>query len=102
MCVVESGGRIHGLKRHTSKSHTRAGLEDKRQPSTLPLFSPPFPSPFLSYSCRSITSETKSWATALNEPLVKTDPDLYAIIEQEKIRQQESLVLIASENFTSK
>ena len=51
---------------------------------------------------RSITSETKSWATALNEPLLKTDPDLYAIIEQEKIRQQESLVLIASENFTSK
>lgn len=51
---------------------------------------------------RSITSETKSWATALNEPLAKTDPDLHAIIEQEKIRQQESLVLIASENFTSK
>lgn len=38
----------------------------------------------------------------MNEPLLKTDPDLYAIIEQEKIRQQESLVLIASENFTSK
>jgi len=60
-----------------------------------------FPSPTLP-AYRSITSETKSWATALNEPLLKTDPDLYAIIEQEKIRQQESLVLIASENFTSK
>lgn len=51
---------------------------------------------------RSITSETKAWATALNEPLQQTDPDLFAIIEKEKVRQRESLVLIASENFTSK
>ncbi|TFJ82049.1 hypothetical protein NSK_006715 [Nannochloropsis salina CCMP1776] len=51
---------------------------------------------------RSITSETKSWATSLNEPLKTTDPDLHAIIEQEKVRQRESLVLIASENFTSR
>jgi glycine hydroxymethyltransferase len=38
----------------------------------------------------------------LNKPLVETDPDLYKIIEQEKGRQRDSLVLIASENFTSK
>lgn len=51
---------------------------------------------------RGITSETRAWATALNEPLKQTDPDLHAIIEKEKVRQRESLVLIASENFTSK
>jgi glycine hydroxymethyltransferase len=38
----------------------------------------------------------------LNKHLVETDPELYQLIEQEKKRQQSSLVLIASENFTSK
>jgi len=33
---------------------------------------------------------------------VETDKELYDIIEQEKVRQRDSLVLIASENFTSK
>ena len=42
------------------------------------------------------------WAKALNKPLSETDPDLWAIMENEKIRQRDSLVLIASENFTSK
>jgi glycine hydroxymethyltransferase len=51
---------------------------------------------------RRITTETRNWAVALNEPLSTTDPELYALIEQEKKRQKESLVLIASENFTSK
>ncbi len=32
----------------------------------------------------------------------ETDPELYNIIEKEKDRQRDSLVLIASENFTSK
>lgn len=58
--------------------------------------------PFHPPQTRTITSETRAWATALNEPLKQTDPDLYAIIEKEKVRQRESLVLIASENFTSK
>ena len=40
--------------------------------------------------------------SALNQPLTETDPDLCNLIEQEKKRQQSSLVLIASENFTSK
>jgi len=39
---------------------------------------------------------------ALKKPLVETDKELYDIIEQEKVRQRDSLVLIASENFTSK
>ncbi|KAH8076391.1 glycine hydroxymethyltransferase [Aureococcus anophagefferens] len=39
---------------------------------------------------------------ALNKPLVETDKELYDIIEMEKVRQRDSLVLIASENFTSK
>ncbi|KAG5182625.1 serine hydroxymethyltransferase 2 [Tribonema minus] len=51
---------------------------------------------------RAITTETRNWATALNEPLSKTDPELFDIIEHEKQRQRDSLVLIASENFTSK
>lgn len=38
----------------------------------------------------------------MNKSLQETDPELYNIIENEKVRQRESLVLIASENFTSK
>jgi glycine hydroxymethyltransferase len=49
---------------------------------------------------------SRSLATAaganLNKHLVETDPELCALIEQEKARQRNSLVLIASENFTSK
>lgn len=46
--------------------------------------------------------QTIAWANMLNQRLVDTDQELYSIIEAEKKRQQESLVLIASENFTSK
>ena len=38
----------------------------------------------------------------LNKSLAETDPELLQLIEQEKARQRNSLVLIASENFTSK
>jgi len=38
----------------------------------------------------------------LNNSLAQSDPELNQLIEQEKKRQQSSLVLIASENFTSK
>jgi len=38
----------------------------------------------------------------LNKSLVETDPELTQLIEQEKARQRNSLVLIASENFTSR
>eukprot|EP00957_Ditylum_brightwellii_P111722 8521176-Ditylum_brightwellii.AAC.1 len=38
----------------------------------------------------------------LNKPLTETDPELCQLIEQEKARQRSSLVLIASENFTSR
>ena len=38
----------------------------------------------------------------LNKSLEETDPTLYNIIQDEKGRQRDSLVLIASENFTSK
>lgn len=41
------------------------------------------------------------WAAALNKPLSETDPEVFDIIEKEKRRQRDSLVLIASENFTS-
>jgi glycine hydroxymethyltransferase len=49
----------------------------------------------------------RSFATAasgahLNLPLTEQDPELCNLIEQEKARQRNSLVLIASENFTSK
>lgn len=37
----------------------------------------------------------------MNAPLAATDPELFDIIECEKARQRDSLVLIASENFTS-
>jgi glycine hydroxymethyltransferase len=38
----------------------------------------------------------------LNKSLAETDPLVNEIIENEKVRQRESLVLIASENFASK
>jgi glycine hydroxymethyltransferase len=40
--------------------------------------------------------------TDLNKSLQEVDPELVTLIEQEKARQRNSLVLIASENFTSK
>lgn len=43
----------------------------------------------------------ESWNTFLNVPLEKEDPEVFDIIEQEKIRQWSCLELIASENFTS-
>ncbi|KAI7817666.1 serine hydroxymethyltransferase [Gamsiella multidivaricata] len=38
----------------------------------------------------------------LNRPLKEQDPEMFDIIEREKKRQRESIVLIASENFTSR
>lgn len=38
----------------------------------------------------------------LNKSLAESDPELLTLIEQEKARQRNSLVLIASENFTSR
>jgi len=49
-----------------------------------------------------LSSNARDWAANLNKSLSETDPDLYNIIESEKCRQRDSLVLIASENFTSK
>jgi len=52
------------------------------------------------------SSVSRSFSTAmgsgLNTPLTESDPELCKLIEQEKKRQQSSLVLIASENFTSR
>jgi glycine hydroxymethyltransferase len=50
---------------------------------------------------RSMSSGSSSGAY-LNRPLIDQDPELCTLIEQEKARQRNSLVLIASENFTSK
>lgn len=47
-------------------------------------------------------SSSSAAGSVLNQPLTETDPELCNLIEQEKKRQQSSLVLIASENFTSK
>lgn len=48
------------------------------------------------------TLSSSSSGAYLNRPLIDQDPELYTLIEQEKARQRNSLVLIASENFTSK
>ena len=45
---------------------------------------------------------SSSAGSALNAPLSTVDPDLLSLIEAEKARQRSSLVLIASENFTSR
>jgi glycine hydroxymethyltransferase len=47
-------------------------------------------------------SLSSSVGSSLNHSLSETDPELLQLIEQEKARQRNSLVLIASENFTSK
>lgn len=52
-------------------------------------------------ACRMAVRSMASGAD-LNEPLAHVDPELTNLIEQEKARQRNSLVLIASENFTSK
>mmetsp|Transcript_3449 Transcript_3449/g.5894 ORF Transcript_3449/g.5894 Transcript_3449/m.5894 type:complete len:502 (+) Transcript_3449:110-1615(+) len=48
------------------------------------------------------TTNLKEMAQKLNAPLTETDPELAEIMELEKQRQRNSLVLIASENFTSR
>ena len=45
---------------------------------------------------------TASSGASLNQRLHEVDPTLCRLIEQEKARQRSSLVLIASENFTSR
>jgi glycine/serine hydroxymethyltransferase len=61
-------------------------------------------STFLRLGRRVTTQAQRGFAAGadLNKPLVETDPQLCDLIEQEKARQRSSLVLIASENFTSK
>lgn len=51
---------------------------------------------------RNSTTESITNAKYLNKPLSETDPELFNIFELEKIRQRDSLVLIASENYTSR
>jgi len=53
---------------------------------------------------RSLTARTFAASSGLdlNKSLRDSDPELDNLIEQEKARQRSSLVLIASENFTSK
>ncbi len=47
------------------------------------------------------SAASRAAASALNATLADTDPELKQIIEDEKVRQAESINLIASENFTS-
>ena len=51
---------------------------------------------------RSSSSSSSSVGASLNRHLKDVDPELHRLIEQEKARQRSSLVLIASENFTSR
>mmetsp|Transcript_6263 Transcript_6263/g.9530 ORF Transcript_6263/g.9530 Transcript_6263/m.9530 type:complete len:504 (-) Transcript_6263:118-1629(-) len=59
-----------------------------------------------SFAATATRSFARSFASSagvnLNASLADTDPELANLIEQEKARQRASLVLIASENFTSK
>jgi len=51
---------------------------------------------------RTLSSSLSLSGVSLNRDLSDQDPELLNLIEQEKARQRNSLVLIASENFTSK
>jgi glycine hydroxymethyltransferase len=57
-----------------------------------------------SSSCRirSFSAASSFSGAYLNRPLTDQDPELCSLIEREKARQRNSLVLIASENFTSR
>lgn len=57
---------------------------------------------FILQNIRNSTTESITNAKYLNKSLQETDPELFKIFESEKIRQRDSLVLIASENYTSK
>ena len=61
-------------------------------------------SPLLKPFARGVVTRTLASSTGydLNQSLTKSDPELTKLIEQEKARQRSSLVLIASENFTSR
>ncbi|KAJ3191466.1 Serine hydroxymethyltransferase, cytosolic [Irineochytrium annulatum] len=54
------------------------------------------------FQVRNASSECVENAKALNKPLTEEDPEVFSIIENEKRRQKESIVLIPSENFTSR
>lgn len=56
----------------------------------------------LASSARRLATRSFAAGANLNKSLLETDPELCDLIEQEKARQRNSLVLIASENFTSK
>lgn len=54
------------------------------------------------FSTRCFSTIAEEQAKFLNGSLSSSDPELFDIIEREKCRQRESIVLIPSENFTSK
>ena len=56
----------------------------------------------LAPSARRLATRCFASGVDLNKSLVETDPELNELIEKEKARQRNSLVLIASENVTSK
>jgi glycine hydroxymethyltransferase len=49
-----------------------------------------------------MSASSSSATQRLNQPLSKFDPEMWALIQQEKRRQLRGLELIASENFTSR
>ena len=51
---------------------------------------------------RCMSAATRASVRVLSEPLAKADPELAHIIADEKDRQRDQLVLIASENYTSR
>lgn len=53
-------------------------------------------------SLQSVRHVSASAKTILSSSLKETDPEIFDIIENEKLRQRDSIVLIPSENFTSK
>jgi len=69
-------------------------------------FLPVFSNVAIKLTHRSVTSFAATARAmsvkALNQSLAETDPELFDIIEKEKRRQRTNLVLIASENFTSR
>lgn len=80
-----------------SKVTTRASAALLRRPVTAaPLRH------LVSAAAPAVAEKRSSDLAMLNAPLAETDPDLWDIMEHEKRRQLCSLVLIPSENFTSK
>ncbi|KAJ3413723.1 hypothetical protein HDV05_007626 [Chytridiales sp. JEL 0842] len=77
------------------RSRVIGGILNKKVAAAAPFARAPVTSQRFGFASAASAAQT------LNKTLEETDPEIFDIIEREKQRQRESIVLIPSENFTS-